>query len=283
MKKHMGRGVLLAASSAALVATLVVAQASPALADTSQATARAALLQLNGGSILDTGLVTATNDGTMASPGVVTGNTTPALSLLGTQTTLTAGVLVQQAVANPDGTSAACAGVVGNGGIVQIGVTGACTATSLPSGGVTLSLPGLVGITADAILAQCTASSSGAVTGSATLINAHVTLLGAPLLDLPLSPTIDQGIIIPGITSVVLNDQFTPAGPGSIGVTALDVNVLNLVHLALGTVTCGPNAAAPPIPAIPLKGAPFAAATVAAAGLVALGVRRRRAAARVAS
>jgi hypothetical protein len=278
MRNHLRRSVTLAASCAILVATLVVAQASPALADTSQATAQAALLQIGGGTVLTTGQVSATNDGTQAAPGTVTGNTAPALSLLGSQDLLAAGVLVQQAVANPTGTSAACAGVVGNGGLVQIGPGGACTFGAQPSGGVRINLgTTLVFISADAILAECTANSNGTVTGKATLVNARINVIGPTPISLDLSPAPNTNVTVPGIVSLVLNKQSTPSGPGSIMVTALDLNLLSsTAHLALGTVTCGPNAKAPPIPVIPVKGMPFAAATVAAAGLVFLGVRRRR-------
>lgn len=260
---------------------LVVFAATPAFADTSQATAQAALLELLGNPIVTTGQRTATNDGSQPAPGTVAGNTTPLLSILGSQTTLAAGALVQQSVANPDGTSAACAGVVGTGGLIQIGAGGDCTiGGSNPTGGVTVNLgTSLVTITADAILAECTADSDGTVTGTATLVNAQVNVLGLPI-SLPLNPGPNFGVSVTGIASLLLNAQSTPSGPGSIQVSALDLNLLNgTVALTLGTVTCGPNAITPPIPAFPTQGLPIVAATVAAAGAI-LVVRQRRAAGR---
>ncbi|MFN2609143.1 MAG: choice-of-anchor P family protein [Acidimicrobiales bacterium] len=257
-------------------ATLSLSVASPAFADTSQATAQAALVQLGTTPIATTGLVSATNDGTQANPGVVTGNTTPALSLLGTQTLLGVGALVQQAQADNNGTSAACAGVVGSGGLIQIGPAGDCTIGGAnPSGGVTVNLAPLTVLTADAILAQCTANSDGTTTASATIVNGKVTVGGVTLLTLPVGTSANQGLDVPGVASLILNKQTT--GTGSISATALDITLLGTVaHVALGTVTCGPNAVTPSTPTFPVKGLPIAAGTAAAAAVVALAVRRRR-------
>jgi len=272
---------------------LLVAGASPALADTSAATAQAAKLTLLGGTLLDTGTVTANNDGTIANPGTVVGNTNPGLGTLPGQTLLTAGVLVQQAAANNDGTSAACAGVVGAGGNIQIGPAGNCLVQGAAPGGVVIDAGNLLTITADAILAQCTATSNppagpGGTTASTTLVNAQVKLAGVTILTLPVNPA-PNGIalqlppaippLVPSLIGLSLNEQTPVAGPGvpSTTVTALDLNVLGTtVRVELGKVTCGPNAIAPVVPMIPLKGVPIALATVGAAGVVALTVHRRR-------
>ena len=205
---------------------------------------------------------------------VKSGDTSPALGLLGTQTLLSAGVLAQDAVAGSDGTSAACAGAVGAGGSIQIGPSGECTATIGTPGGVVLQL-GLKTITADAIFASCTAASDGTVTGTASIVNAVAT--GVVPLTIPLSPQPNQGINIPNIASLILNEQTT--GTGTITVSALHLTLLgNVADLTIGTVTCGPNAITEPIPTIPLKGLPLAFAIVGAFGGV-MWMRRRRAAA----
>ncbi len=77
------------------------------------------------------GTFSATSDGQTAS---TSGNGQPALSVLGSQTLITSGVLVQQAVARNDGTSAACSGLVGTGGGISIGSDGTCTVTPAAAG-----------------------------------------------------------------------------------------------------------------------------------------------------
>lgn len=274
-----------------LAIAMVMFVASPALADTSAATANAIRATLGTGSLLDSGTVTAVNDGDDPNPGVVTGNTNPALSVLGLQTLLSVGLLPQQAEANINGTSAACAGLVGTGGLVQIGPAGDCTVTGAPTGGVSLNLGpagllGTLGLSADAILAQCTASSTGAPTATVFLVNASINLspLGLPVINIPLpaSPsagvTPDLGLLgLGGLLTLTLNEQSTPGGVASIATTALHLNLLNLIDLRIGNVTCGPNAVQAPPPAIPLQGLPIAAATLGVVGGAVAFVRRRRA------
>lgn len=296
MRRMVRRSVIHGTWMVGLAFTMVVSGASPALADTSQATAnalRASLGVPNTGSLLTTGTVTATNNGSQPSPGTVTGNTNPSLSVLGTQTLLSVGALPQQAKANPDGTSAACAGLVGTGGLIQIGPGGDCTTSNLPTGGVTLNLGtvpvglvnGTVGLKADAILAQCTANSNGTTTARVELVNATLSLspLGLPVLSVPLpaSPTAnttpDLGLLgLGSLLTLNLNEQSRPSGPGSIATTALHLNLLNIVDLRIGNVTCGPNAVTVVPPAFPIQGLPYAVATLGIVGSAVLVVRRRR-------
>ncbi len=293
MIKRLSHTAGVGAVMAVLATGLLVAGATPALADTSQATAQAAKLTLLGGTLVDTGVVTASNDGTQPNPGTVTGNTNPGLSVLGAQTLLTAGLLVQQAAANNNGTSAACAGVVGAGGTIQIGPAGNCLVQGAAPGGVVIDAGALLTVSADAILAQCTAASNGpngpgSTTASATLVNAQVKLAGVTILTLPVLPAAN-GIainlppavppLVPSIIGLTLNKQVPAAGPGvpSTTVTALDLNVLGTVlRVELGKVTCGPNAITPAIPMIPLKGLPISLATAGLVGVAALVVHRRR-------
>jgi hypothetical protein len=296
MRKFLRRPVLHGSGIMALAAALLLSGATPAMADTSAASANALRATLGGGSLLDTGTVTASNDGTQPSPGTVTGNTNPALSVLGTQTLLSVGVLPQQAKANPDGTSAACAGLIGTGGTIQIGPGGDCTPINAPPGGVVLNLGsvpvglvnGTVGLAADAILAKCTANSDGTTTASVVLVNATLSLspLGLPVLSVPLpaNPTAgttpNLGLLgLGNLLTLTLNEQSHPNGPASIATTALHLNLLNLIDLRVGNVTCGPNAAVPGVPMIPVKGLPFAAVTLGILGTAVVVVRRRRSAA----
>lgn len=262
-------------AGAGLMAAVVIGMAAPpAFADTSTATANAATLQLGGATLLTTGQCTSSNAGSGADN---TCNQTPDISLLGTQTAIVAGVLVQQTVARSNGTSAACAGLIGNGGTIQIGTGGTCTVIGAPPGGVQLNL-GVATVKADAILAQCTASSTGTSAVAVQLVNATVSLLGGgttPIVSSP--PANDTAVNLGALVNATFNKQpaTTPAPPtGSVSTSALDVSVLSglggapLVHLTVGTVSCGPNAATGTTPVIPLKGAPIAAGMVLLAGFL---------------
>jgi hypothetical protein len=250
----------------------VLLSATPAFADTSQASATAINLQLFGMPLVSTGTFTASNDGTTQT---TSGNATPNLSILGTQSVVSAGVLSQRAVADSNGTSAACAGLVSPGGVLQIGTTGACTPANLVPGGVSL-LGGL--ITADAIYAQCTASSNGTATATANLVGLKV--FGLPLVIT--GPT----MTIPGIGTLAFGQPQTIGVGGTVTETALHIDVLPLLNggasLDIGKVTCGPNAATGAVSAFPTKGLPIAGGIVAAVGGV-LFIRRRKASASAAA
>jgi hypothetical protein len=252
----------------------VVITAAPAFADTSQATAQAASLKLGSNSLLTTGQVSASNDGTTQTK---TGNSTPSISLLGSQTLLSAGVLAQDAAARNNGDSAACAGAVGTNGAIQVGPANTCLVSN-GTGGVTLNV-GTVSIKFDAIYASCTASSNGSTTGFATLVNPSVTGGPGPV-DVPVNPTPNTTVSIPGILTLILNEQSHPV-PGKIAVTALDLSLLDSViqpggaHLTIGSVTCGPSAVTPPVSVVPFKSLPLAGAALVGGGGIAWITRRR--------
>ncbi|MCA1691328.1 MAG: choice-of-anchor P family protein [Acidimicrobiales bacterium] len=259
-----------------MASILILGTPDLALADTSGATGQAATVQLLGQPAVSTGQVAASNDGISQTK---TGNSTPSLSILGVQTILSDGSLFQDAVANNDGTSAACAGIIGANGAIQIGPSQSCLVSGAPSG-VVLNL-GLAVLRADVITAECTASSNGTTTGSATLANARITdpTGSITLLSLPINPAPNTGLSLPGIVDLILNKQSS-GGPGQLSVTALDLNVLgglNLARVQLGIVTCGPNAQTGPIPLLSSAGLPVAGGTVLASASVFWFIRRRRA------
>jgi len=259
-------------AGAGLIAAVAIGMSAPAaFADTSTASANAATVSLGGATLLTTGTCTSTNAGPPAV--AATCGQTPSLSLLGTQAAITAGVLSQQTVANPDGTSAACAGLVGTGGIVQIGAGGVCTVVGAAPGGVTVDLGALAVLHADAILAECTASSTGALVASVQLVNATVSLLAGGTTPLISSPPANDAIVNLGpLATATLNDQPVPQATGTVTTTALDLSVLGvlggtpLIHLTVGTVTCGPNAVTPVTDAFPVKGLPIVAGIALVAG-----------------
>ncbi len=243
------------------------------MADTSQSTANAIQITLVGGALVDSGITTASNDGTTETN---TGTAAPALSVLGTQSVITAGVLGQVSRAFNDGSAAACAGAVGAGGSITVGNTGTCVVNNGAGVTLTLGTAGLasIALVADAVYANCNATSGPTATGSATLANARITstILGitTTLLTLDANPAPNTGLNIPGLLNVTLNTQTTPTA-GQIIVTALSIAALSgtLASLNVGNVTCGPDAVAPAAPSIPLKGLPIA---LAMAGLIAGGV-----------
>jgi hypothetical protein len=103
---------------------LVVATAGPVPAriPVSRASASAATVTLAGERV-GTGVYTATHDGDQER---TTGRDTPVLPLLEQQAGIVGGALGQDATARGDGTSVACAGLVGRGGTVRVGPDGSC-------------------------------------------------------------------------------------------------------------------------------------------------------------
>jgi len=259
------RAVRIGWRTLAVASVAVVLAAAPAYADTSASTANAATLTAVALPLVTTGTCTASNDGDIETNG---GACDTALSVVPFQTIIGAGALVQDAQADTDGTSAACAGVVGPGGTILIGADGSCTASGQTSGAI-LNL-GAATLTTDGILGECTASSTGTPTGSTTLVNPVLSLGGLPVVTLPVNPAPNTAINLPGIGTLILNAQTINAD-GSITVDAFDLQLLAGVgggaHLTLGSITCGPNAVAPPIPAVPLAGFPVALGTLAAGAL----------------
>lgn len=265
------RAGLVAAATAALVALM----AGPASADTSKASAVAASITLAGSGAVSSGTFSADSDGQTAT---TSGNAQPALGVLGSQTLITSGVLVQRAVARDDGTSAACSGLVGTGGGISIGSDGTCTVTP-GSGGVTIRLVGgavPVDIKADAITSRCTATSAGATTTGVTLTNARVTT--AVAINLPVNPGSGVSVAVPGVATVLLNGQTQPQGAGSVRVSALAVSLLgSTASVDVAASGCGLNVVTVPVPAVPLSGWTVAAgAVVAGWGVLAVRFVRRR-------
>ena len=250
-------------------AVLVAMSTTPAFADTSTASANAATLKLGTATLLTTGTCSA------SSPGGQSGSCGNApLALLGAQTTLSAGLLAQQAGAT-GGLSAACAGAVGNGGSIQIGPGNTCAFTpGSPSGGVTLNLGVLAALHADAIIAECSASSTGAPTAQVQLVNATLHVLSIPPQDIPITSPVTKNTSIANLgalLNITLNSQPATQPAGTITTTALRANVLGLggtplISITVGTVSCGPNAVTAPTSAFPLAGTPIAAGMFLIAG-----------------
>jgi hypothetical protein len=256
----------------ALVAAPVIAlmAASPASADTAEASASAVQLELLGTPI--PAPATVSNDGTQ--PTQTVGFPNGGLSLLPANSIVQAGALGQLAVANADGTSSACAGMIAPNAAIAIAPDGSCT-TGNTTTGIVLNLLGLGSIRAGALSAECTSDADGNVSGSSNLANAAVfgptlPIIGATkLLDLSANPAPNFGISVPGIAELLLNKQVVNPD-GSLTVTALTVTVAG-TGFSIGEVTCGPNARTADVPLLPVGGAPLAVGIAATTvGLVAV-------------
>src|SRR5581483_535902 len=137
---------------------------------------------------------------------------------------------------------------------------------------------------ADAILAQCTASSTGQPTAKVTIVNGVVTTGTPPntttLLNLPLNAAPNTGLSVPNVLTLTLNDQPANQTAGTVTTTALHLQLLGGVNngadLKIGEVACGPNATTEAVPAMVAKGLPVALGSVAVLGGGVLVMRRRR-------
>lgn len=264
-------------SGALLTAVLGVGLvASPASADTATSKSNAMAITLfNGGSpALTSGTRLAKNDGATTT---YTGPSSGSLGLLSGQSVLAAGVLIQQAYAFNNGTSVACAGVVGAGGLIQIGDGGNCVVKDAPKGGVVINLPGLLVIKADALMEQATSSSNGPATAEGTFVNATIQLLGGSVMPLGLHPAVCDKIDLTPIIGIFLNCQTKPAD-GSVSADLIKIKVIGdpAVNATVGSVAAGPNASTAAIPVVPLAGIPLAALIVAFVAYRGWWVPRRR-------
>jgi hypothetical protein len=264
-------------SGALLTAALGVGLvASPASADTASATANSAILNLfnNSNPSVTSGERTAKNDGSST---FYTGTATPALSLLGTNSVIGAGALIQQAYAFNSGSSLACAGVVGLGGLIQVGPSGNCVIVNAPSGGVVINLPGLAVIRADALMEQAAASSNGTVSALGTFLNATIQLLGGNVMPIALHPGVGDKIDLTPLVGIFFNRQ-TKHADGSISAQLIGVKLIGdpIGQVGVGTVAAGPNASTSGIPVVPLAGIPIATLIVGFVAYRGWWVPRRR-------
>jgi hypothetical protein len=123
----------------------------------------------------------------------------------------------------------------------------------------------LASINAGAISAQCTAVVGQTPTGSTGFVNAVITgPLGIPTITIPANPAPNTTFGIPGIASIVVNEQI--ANPdGSLTVNGLHLTILGPTggDVIVSSATCGPAVA--PVPMFSGPGG------LAAGGIVMLG------------
>lgn len=234
---------------ALLVGALVVSQASPAFAE---ANAEAYALQVTVANTITVGPVAPSTFPT-GGTNTVLGITVPSL--------LSSGTLTGETTGDSDaGTSTA---------------TGSVENLSVTLGGI--PLVSLVGLMATAVEGTCTGNPDGSTSGSTTLVNANLTLVGLPILALDANPAPNTPVVsgsLSGIASIVLNEQTTV--DGQLTVNAIHITLLggNLADIIIGHAVCGPNSPVVPVPFI----APEIAAGLGVVGVLGVGaytVRRR--------
>lgn len=312
MNRVIRRSLFSGASIMILAATIIVSGATPALADTSNATALA--LDVTGPVAVNTG------PPCTASSGATSGACTVGTSTGNLSSLVAAALLTQSATSTASGgNSAACAGLTGpGGGSITIGPSGQCVAPVNPAAGGVVLLGGLV--TANAVYATCS-DTGGTPTGSSTTVALNPTNTSGGILSLGgLLGTLGTVAVNPAVSTPThlvvtltpllgspvdlltldLNTQTTTGTPPQLTVTALDLKILtgltnlpavgtilaglglapgSVAEVIIGRVTCGPNSVTATPPAFPVRGLPLVAATLGVAGGAAVLVRRRRIAA----
>ena len=141
--------------------------------------------------------------------------------------------------------------------------------------GVTLPLGASIALTG--INSTCNATSTGA-TGSGVIASGRVTLLGLPGITLKAAAAPNTTVSVPGIATIVLNQQTTDAN-GVLTVDALHITLLGGTgaNIIIGQAQCGgaPATNTNPTPMISAPVAAGAGATAMVGGVVMLRRRNR--------
>jgi hypothetical protein len=122
-----------------------------------------------------------------------------------------------------------------------------------------VNLGGLASLSLTGINSTCTATPSGAI-GSGVIASGSFTALGLPV-SLAANAPKNTGVTIPGVASIVLNQQTTDAN-GVLTVNALHITLLGGAgaNVIIGQAKCG---GAPMVQATPMVSAPIAAGLAA--------------------
>jgi hypothetical protein len=161
----------------------------------------------------------------------------------------------------PTGTSPVTVAHANIAGLLTTGVatdTAGPTSASSTVASVSATLSRLATLGATAVDSSCTFNTmTGAVSGTASLTDAAVHVLGIPAITLAAHPARNTTVSVPGVATLTLNKQST-ATDGTLTVTAIYVSLLHRTQtLSLGVSVC--NAAdLAPVPVLPSKAMPFA-------------------------
>lgn len=163
-------------------------------------------------------------------------------------------------------------------------ITDKADATSASSevDGLGVTLTTLASLGADTVTSSCQFNTTtGKVTGTATITNGGVKVGGATIATLDANPTADENVLgLTGIATVELNKQSI-AGDGTLTVTAIEITLLSGQVLDIATSVCN-QASLLPSPALPGMALPIGAGLAGLLGLGGVGYflsRRRRIAA----
>lgn len=206
-----------------------------------------------------------------------------AIPLLPGENLVNTGVYSQTSIASNNGTSAACAGIVGTGSALSLGNDGTCTADTT-NGPAIINLPGFTvagtGFTfrleASALYSYCTAGPADATSGfsaGSTLANvtlvAQASVLGIPSPAIRIPINLNGSVSIPApfssVISLDINKVDTTAPQTS--ATALHIGLgpnSSIASIDLGKTVCGTNALTKDVPTLPFTpgGIATAAGTV---------------------
>ena len=142
-----------------------------------------------------------------------------------------------------------------------------------------ITLSPLATVRARTITSSCSFDpNTDAVTGTASLANARVVLLGAANIALDANPAPNTTVSVPGIATITLNRQTT-AADGTLTVDAIYVDLLGSTQtITVGTSVCNAASLAP-VPVLPGMAMPIGLGALGLLGLGGVGfvvARRRR-------
>lgn len=151
-------------------------------------------------------------------------------------------------------------------GIVTDTADGTSASSTIADPAVTLAE--LTSIGATAVTSSCTFNTNtGRVRGTASIADGAVSVGGIPTITLAANPAKNTAVTIPGVASLVLNQQIT-AGDGTLTVNAIAITLLGSTQtLTLGTSICN-GADVAPVSILPGMATPIGLGTL---GLLALG------------
>ncbi len=165
-------------------------------------------------------------------------------------------------------------------GIITDTADATSASSTIANPAVTLSA--LATLRARAVTSSCTFDpNSDTVTGTASLANARVAILGAANIALAANPAPNTTVTVPGVATLILNRQTT-ATDGTLTVDAIYVDLLGSTQtITVGTSVCNAASLAP-VPVLPGMAMPIGLGALGLLGLGGVGFvvsRRRRAAA----
>jgi hypothetical protein len=219
---------------------------------------------------------------------IVAGAAMPALAATGTNEAYAAAASGLISINPPladatfPGTSPANLANINVTGLLTAGVVNDAagpTSASSSIANAAVRLTALAALRADAVTSSCNFdTTNGTVSGTASITNGRVTVGGVTTVTLAANPAPNTTISVPGIATIVLNQQSTD-GSGTLTVNAISVTLLRGTQtLTLGTSICN-KATLAPVAALPGMAMPIGlgvAGLLGVAGVAYYFSKRRR-------